>query len=195
MDESPGSLPCVAVAELHKVDFHGDNGGQLIGVRNLCSKRIFFPSEINLAHRTQRTCSHGTVFLRWMKRTAQLDSVLSLILTRRQIENRFRSRFHLGLRGSNAAEVIFLIESRTKLWYHLLANNVKTRSNRRHVFYVENPWGKKTRAQIGDLHYDERVATQRIQWALSLFRAAYKMSIYGGLNWLQSNTETNPLNT
>jgi hypothetical protein len=57
----------------------------------------------------------------------------------------------------------FLIESRTKLWYHLLANNVKTRSNTRHDFYVENPCGKKPRAQIGDLHYDERVTTQRIQ--------------------------------
>jgi hypothetical protein len=76
-----------------------------------------------------------------------------------------------------------------------LSNNVKTRSNKRHNFYVENPCGKKLRAPIGDLHYDERVITHGIQWGLSLFRAAYKMYIYGGLNWLQSNTETNPLNT
>jgi hypothetical protein len=53
---------------------------------------------------------------------------------------------------------------------HLLANNVKTRSNTRHDFYVENSCGKKLRAPIDDLRYDERVKTQGIQWALSLFR-------------------------
>jgi hypothetical protein len=50
--------------------------------------------------------------------------------------------------------------SRTKLRYHLLANNPKTRSNTRHEFYVENPCGNKPQASIGDLHYDERVTTQ-----------------------------------
>jgi hypothetical protein len=57
----------------------------------------------------------------------------------------------------------FSIESRTKLWYHLLANNAKTRSNTRHDFYVENPCGKKPRAPTDDLHYDERVTMQGIQ--------------------------------
>jgi hypothetical protein len=41
-----------------------------------------------------------------------------------------------------AAPNFFSIESRTKLWYHLLASNAKTRSNTRHDFYVENPCGK-----------------------------------------------------
>ena len=33
-----------------------------------------------------------------------------------------------------------------------IANNVKTRLNTRHDFYVENPCGKKPRAPTGDLH-------------------------------------------
>jgi hypothetical protein len=51
----------------------------------------------------------------------------------------------------------FSIESCTKLWYHLLANNAKTRSNTRHDFYVENPCGKKPQAPTDDLHYEREL--------------------------------------
>jgi hypothetical protein len=36
----------------------------------------------------------------------------------------------------------FSIQSRNKIWCHLLANNAKTRSNKRHDFYVEKLYGK-----------------------------------------------------
>jgi hypothetical protein len=96
-------------------------------------------------------------------------------------DNRMKSFRHVPLRTSkyNLHKYIHYDE----IYLYLLTNNAKTRSNTRHDFYVENPCGKKPRAPIGGLHYDERVTTQGIQWALFLFRAAYKMYIYIYMWW------------
>ena len=75
----------------------------------------------------------------------------------------------------------------------VLANNANQDRTRDTIFYVENPCGKKPRAPTGDLHYMERVyRTQGIRWVVSSSRAAYKMYL-NRTDWLQSNTETNPL--
>ena len=53
------------------------------------------------------------------------------------------------------AALYLLGERRESFIYRMLANNAKTRSNTRHNFYVENPYGKKPRAPTGDLHYND----------------------------------------
>jgi hypothetical protein len=80
-----------------------------------------------------------------------------------QLEKRHRKNSMFADRVKGYKCIIIKNEAQQRELYVLSANNAKTRSNTRHDFDVENPCGKKTRAPIGNLHYDERVTTHGIQ--------------------------------
>jgi hypothetical protein len=76
--------------------------------------------------------------------------------------------------------------------YQWLANNVNKDRAWDTDFYIENPYGKKPWAPTGDLHYTKRVYKRRKYNESSALPVWLTRCIYR-TDWLQLNTETNPL--